>query len=68
MIVTNIFLKNVIGTHTRINTINALTPARIVHIVEYSPGEIFTKWSRIDTPITLHITHIAPGNAFEMTF
>ena len=40
MIVTNIFLSIVIGTQTRINTISALTPARIVHIVEYSLGEI----------------------------
>ena len=68
MIVTNIFLNVVIGTHTRTSTISALTPARIVHIVEYSLGEIQIKWPRIDTPITLHITHIAPGNAFEMTF
>lgn len=68
MIVTNIFLKRLIGTHTRINTISALTPARIVHMVEYSLGEIDTKRPKIDTPITLHITHIAPGNAFEITF
>ena len=40
MIVTNIFLSIVIGTHTRVNTISAFTPARIVHIVEYSLGEI----------------------------
>lgn len=40
MIVTNIFLNVVIGTHTRTSTISALTPARIVHIVEYSLGEI----------------------------
>lgn len=68
MIVTNIFLSIVIGTHTRVNTISALTPARIVHIVEYSLGEIETKWPKIEIPITLQITHIAPGNALDMTF